>query len=462
MISTIPISLDQINILLSSHESHFLDFKSKEISPAKLSRTISGFANSDGGDIFVGIKEEGNGKLWDGFSEIEDANGIVQLIDEHYVVGDFVDCEFLWSESHYSYVLKIQVQKAPAIMRASNNNPYVRKGAQNTPYTSPEQLRRLELDKGVWSFEDNRVDVEEEDVANSEVIIEFMLNIVPQAEPEEWLRKQKLIRERQPRVAGVVLFADEPQASLPRTSIKIYRYETDDQNGSRATLAFNPISVDGPVYNQVRAAVEKTASIIEDISVLRDGDLLQVSYPREAIHEIITNALIHRDYSINDDIHVRIFNNRIEVQSPGRLPGHITRNNILKERFSRNPKIVRLLNKFPDAPNKDVGEGLNTAFEAMRALDLKNPEIVEQENSVLVYIRHEPLAGHEETILAFLARNGSIGNAKSREICNVNSESIMRKTFKKLIEAGLIERVPEKKGRAAAYQLTERGRHRVG
>jgi ATP-dependent DNA helicase RecG len=57
---------------------------------------------------------------------------------------------------------------------------------------------------------------------------------------------------------------------------------------------------------------------------------------------------------------------------------------------------VRIINKFPDPPNKDVGEGLNTAFQAMRKMRLKDPIIDERDNSVLVNIRHERLASPEE------------------------------------------------------------------
>jgi ATP-dependent DNA helicase RecG len=64
----------------------------------------------------------------------------------------------------------------------------------------------------------------------------------------------------------------------------------------------------------------------------------------------------------------------------------------LDERFARNGAIVRLLNQFPDPPNKDVGEGLNTAFEKMRQLGLREPTIEERDADVLVTIRHEPLA----------------------------------------------------------------------
>ena len=68
-----------------------------------------------------------------------------------------------------------------------------------------------------------------------------------------------------------------------------------------------------------------------------------------------------------------------------------------KSRFARNGNIVRVINKFPDPPHKDVGEGLNTAFEAMRNLRLKDPIISELDNSVIVRIRHEKLASAEES-----------------------------------------------------------------
>lgn len=174
-----------------------------------------------------------------------------------------------------------------------------------------------------------------------------------------------------PTVGGLLLFSEEPQAQLPkRCGIKVYRYGTQDSEGFREALAFVPITVEGCLYNQIKQAVEITTKEIESIQHLGAEGLQSITYPPETLHEIITNAVIHRDYSTADDIHVRIFDNRIEVQSPGRLPAHVTPQNILNERFARNGAIVRLLNKFPDPPNRDVGEGLNTAFEKMHSLGL--------------------------------------------------------------------------------------------
>jgi ATP-dependent DNA helicase RecG len=245
----------------------------------------------------------------------------------------------------------------------------VRRGAQNLPATSPEAFRQLEFAKGVRSFEANPIDAPLPMVTNSEAIIGFMLEVVPTAEPESWLRKQLLIRNDMPTVASLVLFADEPQAALPKQSgIKVYRYATTDAVGSRPTLQGQPLTIEGNLYRQIQEAVRTTVSLVEGIRVLGPNGMEEVKYPEVTLHEIITNAVLHRDYSIADDVHVRVFDNRIEVESPGRLPAHITPLNILEERFSRNGSIVRWINRFPDPPNKDVGEGLRTAFAAMKQL----------------------------------------------------------------------------------------------
>src|SRR6202040_4041624 len=143
-----------------------------------------------------------------------------------------------------------------------------------------------------------------------------------------------------------------------------------------------------------------------------------------------------------DDVHVRIFDNRVEVESPGRLPAHITPKNILKERFARNGNLVRVINKFPNPPNKDVGEGLNTAFEAMRRLRLKEPLVEQRESSVWVTLKHEKLATPEERILDFLRRNDEINNSKAREITFIGSENAVKRIFNKMIAAGMIDKIP--------------------
>jgi ATP-dependent DNA helicase RecG len=117
---------------------------------------------------------------------------------------------------------------------------------------------------------------------------------------------------------------------------------------------------------------------------------------------------------------------------------------------------VRVINKFPDPPNKDVGEGLNTAFEAMRSLRLKDPVISETENNVVVHIRHEKLASAEDIVMEYLGSNPSITNRKARELTGVKSENSMKRRLYKLRDKGLIEPVPELKGFQSAWRKPEK------
>jgi ATP-dependent DNA helicase RecG len=142
----------------------------------------------------------------------------------------------------------------------------------------------------------------------------------------------------------------------------------------------------------------------------------------------------------------------VEIESPGMLPGQVTTKNILDEQFARNGTLVRLINKFPDPPNKDVGEGLNTAFNAMQKLRLKPPVIDEPDNSVLVQIRHVPLASPEESVMDYLRNHSEIKNAIARQLTGITSENSMKEVFLRLAKRDLIERVPDRKGAAAAWR----------
>ncbi|TGD42758.1 hypothetical protein EEB11_13620 [Pseudotabrizicola sediminis] len=290
---------------------------------------------------------------------------------------------------------------------------------------------------------------------NTRSVLGFSLNIVPHPEPSDWLRKQKLIVKEKATVAATLLFADEPQVSLPKSGLKVYRYRTAEAEGTRDALAFDPITVEGSIYELIKRGVSITKEKIQDVPKLGLEGLESVLYPAEAIHEIVTNAVIHRDYSINDEVHVRIFDNRIEVFSPGKLPGYVTAENILKERFARNPKIVRIINKFPDAPNKDIGEGLNTAFEKMRALKLRDPKIQESDAGVTVVLFHELLASPEEIVQNYLEENPEINNAKAREICREGSENKIKRLFERMIKSNLIEKIPDRRGRSTAYRAKQ-------
>lgn len=455
MYPTYEITTEQARKIITTEENYLNDVKAKEIKPSKLSETVSAMANSGGGDIYIGISETGDEKIrnWQGFQDPEEANDITQTLFQAHPFGNHLLFEFLVCKNLPGHVLHITVKKIKEIVKSTKEEVFIRINAGKIKLDTAEKIKRLELDKGIVTFEDEFVEVDIKKIENSLSILNFLINIIPNGEPETYLNNQELIRKNQCKVCGVLLFCDEPAIYLPkRCSVKIMRYRTKDDDIGREFLDGVPHTIEGDAYNVIYNSVRKTTEIIETIQKLGSNGLEKIKYPHETLHEIITNAILHRDYSLATDVQIRIFDNRIEIESPGRLPGHVTTANILDTQSARNPTIVRLINKFPNPPNQDVGEGLNTAFSAMEALRLKPPVIIEKEHSVLVIIPHESLASPEELVLNYLNTHPEITNRIARDITGIRSENTMKNVFLRLKDRGLIEPIPERKGAASAWQ----------
>jgi ATP-dependent DNA helicase RecG len=455
-IREVEISKEKAEDIKKIMESHFVDLKGAKITPAKLSRTISAFANTSGGEIYIGVDEieaeSVNTRMWDGFSDKESANPIFQVMQQLNPLENNYSAEFFIAQGCIGLLLHLTIFKTQEVVLATDGKAYVRRNAQNLPIRDGADLERLKFDKGVKSFENEFINMPIDDVANSSTMLGVVKNMIPTADPVVWLEKQRVIKDGRPTVAGVLLYADLPQAILPkRSAIKILRYRTE-KSAERDFLVFDPLTVEGPIYNLIFDAVKRIQEVIEKIEKISSSGMERIKYPEEAVHEILTNAVLHRDYNIIADIQVRIFDNRVEIESPGRLPGHVTVENITKTQFARNPKIVRLINKFPNPPNKDVGEGLNTAIEAMGKLRLKPPIIQEGEGSVIVTLYHERLGSPEQIVLLYLEQNLEITNAIARKITGIKSENTMKNVFYRLRNAGELEQTPKVKGRKISWR----------
>jgi len=215
----IDISEAERNKILALHESHFCDLKSTTIQPAKLSRTIAALSNAEGGEVYIGVSENkiAQTREWSGFPAPEAANGHLQCFEPLFPLGEGYGCTFLRSATDSGLVLKLDVGKGRDVKVASDGRVYLRRGAQNLPVTTPEDLMRLRRNKGLVSFETEPVAADIPIISNSAVTLEFMLEVIPTGEPEAWFRKQLIIQADKPTVAGIVLFAEEPQAVLPRS-----------------------------------------------------------------------------------------------------------------------------------------------------------------------------------------------------------------------------------------------------
>lgn len=410
-------------------------------------------ANADGGDFVVGIKDDKDEPdfrfRWDGAENKEFFNPIFQNLHEISPRIPYF-AEFMLDEKTNTICLRITIEKSEKVHNTTDGTVYIRASAQSLPIKDTERIQSLAFAKGETSYEDMIFkDARAEDIFESKEITRFLLDYSPNSDPIDFTINQNLVNREnyEPRIAGLLLFNDNPVTLLPRKcGIKITRYETDEQTPEREHLK-EQISIEGCLYEQIHKASETISNLMSNIKIWTPDGLNKVNYPPETIWEILVNSVIHRDYSISDDIHILIFNNRIEIISPGRLPGYVTPMNILDARYSRNAKIVRTLNRYRNPPNKDMGEGLNTAFQKMKEWRLKPPRIQELRNSVQVVIPHAPLATPEEQVLEFLESNDQIRNRDARAITGIKSENKMKRVFYKMRDNNLLAPVYSSTGK---------------
>ena len=213
----------------------------------------------------------------DSFKSVEAANAHIQTFEENFPLGNDFRLEFLDNKNSEGIVLKVEISKTRDLKTASDGKVYIRRGAQSLPVNDEDRLQTLRRDKGIISFETELINCPEDVVCNSIHIIEFLIEVVPTGEPDAWLRKQMLIQNDKPTVCAILLFSEEPQAALPkRSGLKIYRYKTSDKEGTRETLDFDPISIEGNIYQQIFTSVEKTTKIIESVRIQTSSGLIKV------------------------------------------------------------------------------------------------------------------------------------------------------------------------------------------
>ena len=190
-------------------------------------------------------------------------------------------------------------------------------------------------------------------------------------------------------------------------------------------------------------------------------------YPLAVAREAVVNAVAHRDYSVRGDgIRLLMFSDRMEIYSPGRLPGHVTLENLVSERFSRNEVIVQVLSDLGFIER--LGYGIDRMIAAMQEADLPAPRFEETaagfrvtmfgHGANLVSASAETqrwgnllLNPRQEQALAFLTQNGRITNRDIQQLSPDVSPETIRRDLSDLVDQGLLIKIGEK--RATYYIL---------
>jgi ATP-dependent DNA helicase RecG len=175
---------------------------------------------------------------------------------------------------------------------------------------------------------------------------------------------------------------------------------------------------------------------------------------------LIVNAIAHRDYNIQgDSIHLNIFSDRLEITSPGGLPGPVTIDNIMEARFSRNPIIVQVLSDLGYVER--LGYGLDRVVSLMRENSLPPPRFEEVAGSFRVTLYNTPVeeSGYPDmskylqldinprqvSALNYLGNRKRITNREFQELCPEVHPETLRRDLADLVSRGILVKIGDKK-----------------
>lgn len=259
-----------------------------------------------------------------------------------------------------------------------------------------------------------------------------------------------------PTYAGILLFGRQPQRFLRSAQITLIRYP-----GPIMGDEFVRQDAAGSLPDQIRRA--ETFVTANMRRGMRIGGLARTEvteYPLPVVREAIVNAVAHRDYAIRgDDVRVLMFSDRMEIYSPGRLPGHVTLDNLLTERFSRNEAIVQALSDLGFVER--LGYGIDRMIAAMHEAGLPAPTFEETVAGFRVTLRgrgddlvsseaapqwpNRRLDPRQERALAYLAEHGAITNRELRDLIPDLSDETVRRLLADLVDQGLLIKIGERK-----------------
>jgi ATP-dependent DNA helicase RecG len=446
---------------LAAPEGQTLERKSARIHPRDLATTLVAFANADGGRLWIGVED--NGTLT-GLDPIADREQVERLLRAAYeFCTPSVQIEYRLVPFGGRHILVVDVPVSSRVHNHTNGRVYLRVLDRDQPLTADETLR-VAFAKGQASYEVQPLRGTTLEDIDQELVAEYARLRGLDQPADRILGGLNLLTEGTLTVAGVLLFAREPARWLPRAGVDFLKFE-----GTAVELgpAFNLVKreeLSAPLPRLIRRTWDLAGAFVRTRYRLCGLEMAaQAEYPDFAWREVIVNAIAHRDYSITGTaIQIRMFDDRLEVESPGGLPGIVTVENIRRRHFSRNPQIVGVLKAWHYI--EEMGFGVDRVYREMEAVGAPPPLISDDHGAVTVTLYVTPeeapapaarpeLNERQRRALAFLAERGRITNSEYQVIFGVSSFTALS-DLKGLAETGLVERIGV--GRGTAYRLTKR------
>lgn len=374
----VPVLSNDIDVLAHTHEGQYFDRKSARIKPNNLAKIITAMANSAGGKVAVGIEDDGTVT---GFR-----------IDRAYAPEEFEQCALMHCEpspdvtstrveitnnrgqADFVLVLNIEPSRNHVIKRRNDGAVYLRVGDKNMPLNY-EQTLKLQYDKHQLVFEDEPVpDSSIEDI-DHEIVDRFKRALGTTISDEKALRSARfLTKDGLLTRAGVLLFAEHPTSFLPQARVRVLRFEGNALETGRSLNIIKDRTFEGPIPKTVEGASMFISGMLREYQYMDEHAKFQTipEYPEFAWFEGLVNAVTHRDYSYaGEHIRISMYDDRLEILSPGKLPNTVTLENMRTTRYARNPRIAKTLVAFGWV--REMNEGVQRIYNEMQAAFLHDP-----------------------------------------------------------------------------------------
>lgn len=370
-----------IEEILQMQEGQTFDRKSILIEPSHLATIIVAMANADGGMIAVGISDKT--RRIEGVDQ--DKKHLNDILRTHLdfcvpsvpVTTDYVECTD--AEGRENRVLLIFVPASPRLHANQADEVFWRVGDKSRKLTFDERLQ-LMYDKGERYYEDSTAYDATFDDIDMDAVKPYMRRIGYGKSAIEYLQENKgFVTYKndipQVSVACILLFGKHPQTFFPRARVRFIKYFGTEEKVGREMNVIKDVTFDGRILEQIQKAVEYLETQVKEHSYLGEDGIFKTDreYPKFVIQEMVVNSVCHRDYSIKGtEIQIKMFDDRLVFETPGKLPGIVRTDNIRHTHFSRNPKIAEYLKAYDYV--KEFGEGVDRMCRELSALGVREPQ----------------------------------------------------------------------------------------
>lgn len=388
--------LNKLSFYCSEHENQFFDRKSARIKPLDTIKHLVVFSNAEGGQLVIGIENDGRitGFNYNGAHKIDEYRNIfLTELKETPLNVHFDILEVINEKNQNDKILIISVDmSSDRVIKSYDGKVYLRQNDKSREL-SFEQILQLQYDRGQRFFEDEIVngadlnDLDEELINNYKNIMD-----ITKLTNEEVLKARNFLINGKITNAGILLFGKNPSKFLPQARLRVIKYSGMHPKVGTEINIIKEKTFENAIPNIITDVRKFINTQLREFQYLdKEGKFkIMPEYPEFAWFEGIVNALTHRNYSMRGEhIKVLMFDDRIEILSPGLLPNIVTIENILNQRYSRNPRIARILCEFGWV--KEMNEGVKRIYSEMEKLFLKKPQYFEPNNNVLLVLENNIL-----------------------------------------------------------------------